>query len=219
MSKNSYYYRKLHSLLGIVPVGAFLLMHLISNYAATAGHSAFLEKVRWINSLPLIFFLELLFIWVPLTYHAVYGLYVAYTARNNVGNYGYFRNQLFLWQRITGVITFIFVAWHIFETRVQVALGNVTHDELGMRMNEIFANPIALTLYIISVVAVSFHFANGTWGFLVSWGIVVGPRAQKVTTWICLGIFAVMSIMFIMAIFAFTGSEFEQVPAAIAAIQ
>jgi succinate dehydrogenase / fumarate reductase, cytochrome b subunit len=212
---NSYLFRKIHSLLGIVPVGAFLIMHLISNYAATKGHSEFVEKVLWIQSLPLVFFLELFFIWLPLLYHAVYGLYVAYTARNNVMNYGYFRNQMFLWQRITGVVTFLFVAWHVFETRVQVALGNVSHDGLGMQMNEILSNPISLTIYVIAVIMVSFHFCNGIWGFLVSWGITVGPRAQKISTIICMLVFVVMSTMFILSIVSFTGAEFEQLPASV----
>lgn len=212
MGKNSYLFRKIHSLLGIVPVGMFLIMHLISNYASTKGHGAFVEKVLWINSLPLIFFLELFVIWLPLTYHAVYGLYVAYTARNNVTSYGYFRNQMFLWQRITGVITFLFVVWHVFETRVQVAIGNVDHGGLGVTMNEILSNPVYLTIYVIAVVAVSFHFSNGIWGFLVSWGITIGPRAQKVSTIICMLVFVVMSAMFILSIVSFTGAEFEQLP-------
>ncbi|TCZ75826.1 succinate dehydrogenase [Paenibacillus albiflavus] len=212
---NSYLFRKIHSLLGIVPVGAFLIMHLISNYAATKGHGAFVEKVLWINSLPLVFFLELLFIWLPLTYHAVYGLYVAYTARHNAINYGYFRNQMFLWQRITGVVTFLFVAWHVFETRVQVALGNIDHQGLGVAMHDIFANPIYLTIYVVAVIMVSFHFCNGIWGFLVSWGLTVGPRAQKVSTIICMLLFVVMSVMFILSIVSFTGAEFEQIPAGI----
>jgi succinate dehydrogenase / fumarate reductase, cytochrome b subunit len=213
MGKNSYLYRKIHSLLGLVPVGFFLIEHLLTNYEATKGHQQFIDAGNWIQGLTLIYFLELFLIWLPLTYHAVYGLYVAYTARNNVSNFGYFRNQMFFWQRVTGVITFLFVAWHFFQTRLQVAFGTTTHEELGLTMHDIVTNPVMLTIYIIGVVAASFHFCNGIWGFLVSWGITVGPRAQRISTVICLGLFVVMATMFILSLVAFTGSEFEQMPA------
>ncbi|MCR8645244.1 succinate dehydrogenase cytochrome b558 subunit [Paenibacillus sp. N1-5-1-14] len=212
MAKNSYLFRKVHSLLGVIPVGFFLIEHLLTNYTATKGHEEFVKQIEWLSSLPLVLFLEIFGIWLPLLYHAVYGLYVAYTARNNVTNYGYFRNHMFLWQRVTGVITFLFVAWHFFETRFQVAIGAAEHGELGTHMNEILTNPVYFWFYVIGVLAASFHFCNGMWSFLVSWGITVGPRAQKFSTVIWLVMFVIMGTMFILSLTAFQGSEFQQLP-------
>lgn len=210
MTGNSYYYRKLHSLLGVIPIGAFLVEHLITNYAAfNEGHEGFIKGVEWLNSLPLVFALELFGIWLPLLYHGVYGLYVAYTARNNVTNYGYFRNLMFTLQRVTGVLTLLFVAWHVFETRVQVSLGYVTHEELGVRMHEIASQPWAFALYCIGIIAATFHFANGMWSFLVSWGITVGPRAQRVSSYIWMFVFVVMAVMFILSLSAFLDPQFQ----------
>lgn len=210
MTGNSYYYRKLHSLLGVVPVGLFLIEHLLTNYEAfNSGHQGFIDQVRWLNSLPLIFFLELFGIWLPLLYHGVYGLYVAFQSRNNVNRYGYFRNVMFTLQRVTGVVTLIFVAWHFFTTRFQVALGNETHDSLGVLMHEVFTNPVYFTLYLIGVLAATFHFSNGMWSFLVSWGITVGPRAQRVSSYVWMGVFVIMSVMFIVTMVAFTDASFQ----------
>jgi succinate dehydrogenase / fumarate reductase cytochrome b subunit len=215
MTGNSYYFRKIHSLLGIIPVGFFLIEHLLTNYTAVQGHAAFVDQINWLNNLPLVLLLEIFGIWLPLLYHAVYGLYVAYQARNNVSNYSYFRNQMFFLQRVTGVLTFIFVAWHFFETRFQVSLGNVEHGELGVTMHGIATNPVLFTIYIIGIVSAVFHFSNGLWSFLVSWGITIGPRAQRVSTYVCMGIFILMTVMFIMSLSAFTTSQFEQLPAAV----
>jgi succinate dehydrogenase / fumarate reductase cytochrome b subunit len=215
MTGNSYYFRKIHSLLGVIPVGFFLIEHLLTNYSAVEGHAAFIKQINWLNSLPLVLLLEIVGIWLPLLYHAVYGLYVAYQSRNNVSNYSYFRNQMFMLQRVTGVLTFIFVAWHFFETRLQVALGNVDHGGLGMTMHEIASNPVLFTVYVIGILSATFHFTNGMWSFLVSWGITIGPRAQRISSVIWLGAFVIMSIMFIMSLTAFTGSDFEQLPAAV----
>ncbi|CAH1209300.1 Succinate dehydrogenase cytochrome b558 subunit [Paenibacillus allorhizoplanae] len=206
---NSYYFRKIHSLLGVIPVGFFLIEHLLTNYEATKGPEEFLAQINWLNGLPLVLLMEIVGIWLPLLYHAVYGLYVAYQSRNNVSSYGYFRNTMFMLQRVTGVLTFLFIAWHLFETRVQVALGNVAHEELGNTMHEIATNPVIFTLYLVGIISATFHFTNGLWSFLVSWGITIGPRAQRFSTIITMGLFVLMTVMFIMSLTAFTGTEFS----------
>lgn len=204
-----YYSRKLHSLLGVIPLGAFLLEHMLTNFAAfEGGKESFNSAVAFLNGMPLLFFLELFLIWLPLLYHGVYGLYIAYQANSNVGNFNYSRNIRFTLQRISGVITFVFVIWHMYGTRFQLAIGEVTHDELGTVIYDIVNNPIMFALYIVGVVSASFHFANGLWAFLVSWGITVGPRAQRVSSYICMALFVIMSVMFVLALTAFRGSEF-----------
>ncbi len=213
MFKNSYFSRKLHSLLGVIPVGFFLIEHLLTNYKAfSGGHAAFLDQVFWLHELPLVLLLEIVGIWIPLAYHAIYGLYVAYTARNNVSNYGYFRNQMFFLQRVTGVITFLFVAFHFFQTRLQISIGAVAQDAVGIHMHEIVSNNIYFIMYCIGIVAAVFHFSNGMWSFLVSWGITVGPRAQRVSTYVWMGVFVVMSVMFILSLTAFLNPDFSQLP-------
>lgn len=215
MSGNSYLPRKLHSLLGVIPLGLFFIEHAITNYSAfEGGKEGFNRSVQFLHGLPLVFFLELIIIWLPILFHGVYGLYIAYQSNINVGRYSYGRNWAFALQRITGVITFIFVIWHVWETRVQVALGNTTYEELGSHMHGIASNPVNFTIYIIAVIAAVFHFSNGLWAFLVSWGITVGPRAQRVSSNICMGIFVIVSVMFLLSLFAFRSDEFASAAAA-----
>ncbi|MBM6995980.1 succinate dehydrogenase cytochrome b558 subunit [Paenibacillus sp. DXFW5] len=205
-----FYSRKLHSLLGVIPLGFFLLEHMITNFSAVEGGSeGFKEAVAFLNSLPLVLFLEIFGIWLPLLYHGVYGLYIAFQAKPNNGRFPTERNLRYLLQRITGVIAFVFVIWHVVETRVQVALGNVTHEELGGVMHDIVNNPIFFTLYVIGVVSAAFHLTNGLWSFLVSWGVTVGPRAQRVSSNICMGLFVIVAVMFVWSLFAFRGAEFQ----------
>lgn len=220
MKRGYFYSRKLHSLLGVIPLGFFLLEHMVTNFSAyDGGKEAFQDSVKFLNDLPLVFFLELFGIWLPLLYHGVYGLYMAYTSKYNGGNHNYGRNIAFMMQRITGVITFIFVTWHLYQTRFQIAIGEVSHEELGTHMNEIVSSPFMLIVYIIGVVAASYHFSNGLWAFLVSWGITVGPRAQKVSAIISMGLFILMSVLFVLALVGFRSEEFEATAQSIQAIQ
>ena len=58
----SFVWRKLHSLSGIIPIGAFLLEHLLSNFEAIHGPAAYAAQVKFLNSLPLVRVLEWAFI-------------------------------------------------------------------------------------------------------------------------------------------------------------
>ncbi|MBM7660619.1 succinate dehydrogenase / fumarate reductase cytochrome b subunit [Bacillus mesophilus] len=199
-----YFNRRLHSLLGVIPVGVFLITHLGVNHFATEGAEAFNKAAHFMESLPFRYALEALVIFLPLIYHAVYGLYIAFTAKNNVSNYGYLRNWLFMAQRVTGVITLIFVVWHVWETRIAAAFGQEVNFQM---MEAILTNPFMLVFYIVGVVATTFHFANGLWSFFVSWGITVTPRSQVISTYFTLGVFIVLTVIGLRAIFAFINPD------------
>ncbi len=44
---NSFLWRKLHSLLGVIPIGAFLVEHLLSNFEALKGPAAYAAQVKF----------------------------------------------------------------------------------------------------------------------------------------------------------------------------
>ncbi|NMD70688.1 succinate dehydrogenase [Bacillus sp. DNRA2] len=201
MAENrEFFYRRLHSLLGVIPVGLFLTQHLIVNHFATKGADAFNDASHFMENLPFKWFLETFVIFLPLLFHAIYGLYIAFTAQNNVGRFGFFRNWMFVLQRVSGVITLIFLAWHVWETRIAAAMGAKVNFDM---MADILSNPIMLGFYIVGVVSAIFHFANGLWAFFVSWGITVSPRSQRISTYVTLGIFVALSIVGVRALLAF----------------
>ncbi|MFF2480726.1 succinate dehydrogenase cytochrome b558 subunit [Paenibacillus sp. NPDC058071] len=215
MKGNSYYWRKLHSLLGVIPLGGFILVHALTNYQAfERGPEGFANGVHFINSLPIVPILEVFGIYLPILFHGIYGLYMAYQSNLNSGQYSYSRNWAFTLQRITGVITFIFVFWHVYQTRFQVFVGNITHEDLGSTMHDIATNPLFFIFYVVGVLAAVFHFSNGLWAFLISWGITISPKAQKVSSYICMIIFVLVSALFILSLTAFTGDEFKEAASA-----
>ncbi|ALS79021.1 MULTISPECIES: succinate dehydrogenase cytochrome b558 subunit [Planococcus] len=201
-NNREFFMRRLHSLLGIIPIGIFLTQHLIVNHFATQGEEAFNKASYFLAHLPFVIFLEIFVIYLPILYHAFYGLYIAFTAKNNPGHYSYMRNMLFVAQRYTGVFLVVFIAWHIFETRFQVAIGAAAEADFNMMAN-ILDNPWMMAFYIVGVVAATFHFANGLWSFLVTWGITQSAAAQKNATYFTLLVFIVLSVIGIRALFAF----------------
>ncbi|MCP8967373.1 succinate dehydrogenase cytochrome b558 subunit [Ectobacillus ponti] len=200
MKGREYALRKWHSLLGVIPVGIFLTQHLVVNHFATGGAAAFNKAAHFMELLPFRYFLEIFIIFLPLLYHAVYGIYIAFTAKNNVGSYTFFRNWMFTLQRFTGVFLVIFIAWHVQETRIQAALGQEVNYQM---MQDILSNPAMFVFYMVGVLSAVFHFANGLWSFFISWGITVSPRSQRVSTYVTMAIFFALSIVGVRALFAF----------------
>ncbi len=202
MSKESdFYLRRLHSLLGIIPVGLFLVQHLVINNFATRGAEAFNNASDFMGNLPFIFFLEWFVIYLPLMFHAFYGVYIAFSAKNNVQRYGTFRNWMFVLQRFTGIFLVIFIAWHIYQTRIQKALGADVDFDM---MADILSNPWMVAFYIVGIISATFHLSNGLWSFLVTWGITQSPRSQTIVTYITIGVFLILSIIGVQAALAFT---------------
>ncbi|CJG09028.1 Succinate dehydrogenase cytochrome b558 subunit [Streptococcus pneumoniae] len=107
---------------------------------------------------------------------------------------------MFILQRVSGVITLIFITWHVWETRIQAALGKEVDFQM---MERILSNPAMLAFYIVGVVSTIFHFANGLWSFGVSWGLTVTPRSQRISTYVTLAIFLALTFVGVRTLFAF----------------
>jgi|SRR5690625_602118 len=196
-----YNYRRLHSLLGVVPISIFVVQHLIVNHFAVYGEESFNKAANFMGNLPFTLMLETFIIYLPILFHAILGVYIVFVTRNNVKRYGYFRNWMFFLQRISGIITLIFIAWHVWQTRIQVALGNT---EVNYQLMEgILTQPFYFWFYIISVIAVVFHMANGLWSFCVSWGIAQSPRSQQIVTYATVIVFFAVSYIGIRTIIQF----------------
>lgn len=195
-----FFNRRLHSLLGVIPVGIFLAQHLVINHFATNGVESFNKAAGFMGNLPFRIFLETFIIFLPLLFHAIYGLYIAFTANNNTGRYGFFRNWMFTLQRVSGVITLVFVSWHVWETRIAAEFGAKVDFQM---MADILSSPLMFWFYAIGIISTVFHFANGLWSFLVSWGITVTPRSQLISTYVTIAIFVALSYIGISTLYAF----------------
>src|SRR6202046_1977902 len=114
---NSFLWRKLHSLSGIIPIGAFLVEHIISNFETVNGPLAYAKQVLFLNSLPLVRVLEWVFIFIPLAFHALYGVFIAFRGRANVNVYPWAGNFGYLMQRVTGIIALAYIIQHVWRQR------------------------------------------------------------------------------------------------------
>lgn len=194
--------RKLQSLCGVVPLGIFLCFHMLVNYSAVDGPAEY-NMVGYIVSqlMPYKVFLETFVIFLPLTFHAIYGMVIAYRSSINVGQYNYYRNWRYAFQRITGIVAFIFVAWHIYSTKITIdILGIYPSFEL---VHDIMIVPFQGFFFFIGVLCCIYHFCNGLWTFLITWGVTITPRSQAISQIILTAFFIAFAIFGSIAVFAF----------------
>jgi len=185
--------RKLHQLTGIMPLGFFLLEHFYTNSKALTGAADFNNAVKDLQSIPYILFVEIGGIFMPLIYHAVYGMVITVEARPNNLHYPYARNWFYTIQRMTGVMLFFFITFHVLNFRFglipglnTISVANNPEQAFKIVSGE-FHRVSIFIVYVIGITATVWHLANGIWLFLVDWGITIGERAQKITGYACLG--------------------------------
>jgi succinate dehydrogenase / fumarate reductase cytochrome b subunit len=201
--------RKLHQLSGIFPLGIFLLEHFYTNSKALSGAGSFNKAVADLQSIPYILLVEIGGIFIPLIYHAVYGLVITMEARPNNLAYPYPRNWFYTIQRITGVILFFFILFHVLNFRFGVIPGLnmrsvATHPQEAFEIvaREFRMVPIFI-VYLIGITSTVWHLANGIWLFLVDWGVTIGERAQRLTGYACIAFGAVLLLVGVNAAIAF----------------
>jgi len=208
----SFVLRRLHSLTGIIPVGAFLFEHiLVSNSTAISGPDAYARQVSFLANLPLVFFLELFGIWIPIAYHALYGFYIWYRGDANTSEYPWSGNWMYTMQRWTGGIAFVYIVWHTYTMRFT---GTDLHDDPALSFTKVaheVHNPWLMAFYIVGLIAASWHFAYGIWLFCAKWGIVSGDKAQKRLLRLCLAFFALLAVVGLVSLYTFR-YRFQELP-------
>ena len=74
-------------------------------------------QVDKIHSLPFLWAIEWAFIFLPIIYHTLYGIWITFTGQPNVGAYGYAKNWFYVLQRISAMILVVFMVFHVLGMR------------------------------------------------------------------------------------------------------
>jgi succinate dehydrogenase / fumarate reductase, cytochrome b subunit len=180
--------RRLHSLLGLVPVGAFLVFHLWENSQSRLGAEHFNQQVvgalQGLNYLPVI---EIVFIALPLLFHAGYGLVIIGSGRAEPLRYRDARNRFYWLQRISGIGLILFLLLHVGLTRIAGLVDPVIRADLFGHMHAALSQPMLFSLYLAGLLLAVFHLANGLSTAAIVWGLTTSADAQRRFGWLCVG--------------------------------
>jgi succinate dehydrogenase / fumarate reductase cytochrome b subunit len=133
--------RRLHSLTGILPIGVFLIAHLVTNSSlawgkfglrgegahypfgadgvslAEGGIAYFQKEVTWINEqIPHLVLIEIT-LWASIAFHSILGVMYALSGKANTGSYQYQSNFRYRLQRTSGYVGIFFIFYHVATLR------------------------------------------------------------------------------------------------------
>jgi succinate dehydrogenase / fumarate reductase cytochrome b subunit len=181
----------------------FLLEHFISNSEALNGIAAYNAQVKFLTGLPFRLGMEIFGIFIPLAFHALYGIYIWWRGENNVIDYPWTGNWAYTLQRYSGIVVFAYVTYHIWYMRF-AGVHLVDHYQASFwKVQNELMHPLALGVYVVGVIAASWHFGYGLFLFAAKWGIVTGAKAQKRMQAVGIAVSALLIVMGLFTIYGF----------------
>lgn len=192
--RHEFILRRIHSLLGVMPLAGYLVFHLATNASIVDGLPTYQYRADQIQLLGRSTVLALGWILIlgPLLFHGIIGLLIVTRGKRNFWSYPYRENIRYSLERMTGVIAFFFVYWHVFHMQgwfqsdwwlehVAGPLGGARFDPAHAvtAAAAIQASPVIEFVYVLGTLAVVYHMSNGLWTSGITWGLWTTPHAQR----------------------------------------
>jgi succinate dehydrogenase cytochrome b subunit len=186
---------RLASALAIAPLGVWSVAHLWHNLAAFQGGDAWQHAVTEYSS-PVAEAVTGLVVLLPLAVHTVWGLGRLLTTRPNNQRYRYFANLRYLLQRLSAVGLLLFLGAHLWLAMLRPRLRAGHAEDFADIAHEMHTHRPTLVVYVLGVLALAYHLANGVETFAMGWGIVGSRRALNGGVFkVSMAIFVVLLVM------------------------
>lgn len=204
---------RLHTIAGAIVLAAFLVEHVATNASILWGAEAYDRVVGSIERWSLLPIFELVFIVLPLGYHAYYGLQLLRRTAEDKEIDRFGDRRLWVLQRLSATIVLVFVLVHLWELRLQRLFFGLAADALPTvltaHLSWTWAGvPWMALFYVLGIAATSFHFANGLYAASALIGRAT-PAMRKAT----LGLGALVFLTGTMTVIGFaTGTRFSSQP-------
>ena len=196
--------RRLHSLTGLV-FGGYLIVHLLINATIAQGGIAYQTQVDKIHSLPLLPVVEWTFIYIPIIYHTIYGIWITLTGQPNVAQYPYGKNVMYTLQRGSAIVIVLFMLFHVLSLKYGLfgpRFAFDPHRALPTVVNHMRSWWIVWIVYPVGILASTFHLANGFWTAAITWGLTISAGAQRRWGFVCSGLFVLTFVAGMVALVA-----------------
>jgi succinate dehydrogenase / fumarate reductase, cytochrome b subunit len=191
----SFLLRRLHSLTGLI-FGGYIVVHLIVNASMIQGGSGATDvyqlQVDKIHAIPFLWAVEWIFIFLPILFHTIYGIWITLGGQPNVEKYPYAKNYFYLLQRISAVIIMLFILFHVlgmkgfFGHTLEFVPADATRSTARHINSSVW---VAYFVYPLGILASCFHLANGFWTAGITWGLTISAAAQRRWGYVCSGLF------------------------------
>jgi succinate dehydrogenase / fumarate reductase cytochrome b subunit len=203
--RNHFLLGRLHSLTGLV-FGGYLVVHLLINATIAQGGRSYQVQVDKIHSLPFLPVIEWTFIYLPIIFHTIYGIWIALAGQPNANHYNYARNWAYVAQRVSAIVIVFFAIFHVLALKYGLFGPNLSfdpHRALPTVVRHFDAGWwVVWLVYPLGILASCFHLANGFRTAGVTWGLTISASAQRRWGFACLGLFVIVFATGMIALLA-----------------
>ena len=202
--------RRLHSLTGLV-FGGYLIVHLLVNATIVQLGTVYQVQVDKIHSLPFLWGVEWLLIYIPILFHTFYGIYIVFTGQPNVDRYPYPKNWFYTLQRVSAFVIVAFMFFHVFALKVGLFGPSLKFDEhaasFSVHQHMMVSGFIRWFVYPIGILASCYHLANGFWTAAITWGLTISKCGQRRFGYVCAVLFVFTFLCGMIALVASTNPD------------
>jgi succinate dehydrogenase/fumarate reductase cytochrome b subunit len=186
--------RKLLAFFGVVPLSAFVVVHIVVTSTAMSGAARF---DRVFARTPTLVSLTIVAVMLPILAHAAWAAWVAVRQPRAM--------ELSAWlphlRRGSAVVLLLFLVGHILELPLRGWTGALRSDALLDVMTAHMSStwhsvPLVALAYLVGVAATLFHMGSGLWARFRTSGMIVAGRTQALLKW---GLIATSLALFVVA--------------------
>ena len=169
---------RLGSLLAVLPLSVWVVVHLWNNLAAFQGERAWQAAVTEYAH-PVAQLLAGVLVLVPVALHSVWGVGRLFASRPNNVRYGFYANFKYAIQRLSAIGLVLFLGAHLWLAMLKPRLTTGHPEPYAEISHEMHFHAPTLAVYLLGTLGIAFHLANGLQTFSMGWGLVASRRALK----------------------------------------
>jgi succinate dehydrogenase / fumarate reductase cytochrome b subunit len=169
--------QRVGSFLAFAPLAVWVTWHLYSNLSAFQGPQAW-EAAVTAPRAPLVEVLTSTIVLLPLVIHTLWGFRRLRMVKFNNSSYSNFDNMKFLLQRLSAVGVALFIVAHVSMARIRPLVLHGHHETFADISYEMNHNPPTLIVYLLGILGVAYHLANGVATGGLTWGYAATDKAR-----------------------------------------
>jgi succinate dehydrogenase / fumarate reductase cytochrome b subunit len=190
-STGSFYRTRIASLLAVAPLGVWTVMHLWDNLAAFDGPEAWERQVTG-GTHPFSQWVLAILVLLPLLLHTVWGIARLASSRPNNVRYRGYDNLKYLLQRLSAVGLLGFIGAHLWLAWAHPRFVEGRPEPFQDIAHQMHHHGPTLAVYVLGVLAVAYHLANGLQTFAMGQGVVASAAGLRRLEWLVYLVFTLL---------------------------